>query len=70
MSDTIKKMLRVWAANSKRDTSVLADAIERLAGDPIAAADLIAEACQKDASVAVSDDVMDEINSLAVDSLD
>lgn len=68
MSDAIKEMLAVWRESASRDTSVVAGSILKMTTDPIAVADLIAEAGQRDPSLMPSADAMDEINSIASDS--
>lgn len=63
---SIPKMMKLWSSAAKRDPKDLIAAIGHMTDDPIAVADLIAEAGQKDESLAVPPEIMDEINAEAV----
>jgi hypothetical protein len=67
MSETLKQMKSLWKSYASRDPSEVWDAIMEMGKDAIFVADRIAEAMQKDESLSVPQDIMDEINLIAVD---
>jgi 2-phospho-L-lactate transferase/gluconeogenesis factor (CofD/UPF0052 family) len=64
---SLERIRKLWESDATRDVSELWAAILGMTNDPISVADRIEEAGQRDASVEVDRDTMDEIHAVAIE---